>query len=83
MQLVVKRCGSIRCVYAEAIDLRRFGSMTISRGSHVEPDDEGYWVADLEPVCGPRLGPFRSRSDALKAEQDWLCKNWLIRSSTP
>ena len=81
MQLVVNTQGGVRCVYAETIDLRQLGPLTVSRGSHVEPDDEGLWFADLAPVGGPRLGPFRLRSDALDAEQDWLGKNWLTRSS--
>jgi hypothetical protein len=42
------------------------------RASHVEPDDVGDWYADLEPVGGPKLGPFKTRRMALAAEIDWL-----------
>ena len=38
------------------------------RASHVEPDADGRWWADLSPVAGPRLGPFEVRSAALDAE---------------
>jgi len=67
MQLLICPDGTIRCVYAENIDLASIGHVSISRGSHVEPDQEGCWYADLAPVGGPRLGPFSRRSDALNA----------------
>jgi len=38
----------------------------------VEPDAEGCWWADMGPVDGPVLGPFRSRSVALAAERGRL-----------
>jgi hypothetical protein len=72
MHLVVDPRGSIRGVYAEAIDLSVFGDIAIRRASHVEPDQAGRWWADLAPVGGPRLGPFGRRSDALAAELRWL-----------
>ena len=78
MQLVITPGGSVRCVYSETIRLTRIGRLTISRGSHVEPDEEGRWFADLAPVDGPRLGPFSQRSDALYAEAEWLDANWLV-----
>ena len=81
MQLIINPCGTVRCVYAEAIDLARLGRLTISRGSHVEPDEAGRWFADLTPVDGPQLGPFPFRSDALIAEAEWLGAHWL--SQTP
>ena len=78
MQLVIENDGHVRCVYAEAIDLTALGSLTIARGSHVEPTMDGRWTADLSPAGGPVLGPFDRRSDALAAELDWLEANWLI-----
>lgn len=72
MELVVQADGSVHCVYAECIDLSTLGSVSISRASHVEPDDNGRWHADLSPVGGPLLGPFPRRSQALVAEVDWL-----------
>ena len=78
MQLLISPRGTIRCVYAESIDLTEIGHVSISRGSHVEPDQEGRWFADLAPVGGPRLGPFSRRSDALNAESEWLHTHWLI-----
>ncbi len=77
MQIVVDPRGSVRCIYAEAVDLIALGRPTISRASHVEPDQDGSWRADLSPVLGPVLGPYRTRSAALAAEQDWLQSNWL------
>ena len=72
MELVVDAGGDVRCIYDEALDLREIGKLQITRASHVEPDAEGYWWADIGPVDGPVLGPFRSRSEALGAERGWL-----------
>lgn len=77
MTIVVDPGGEMRCIYAEAIDLSCLGSLSISRASHVEPDANGRWWADLSPVSGPKLGPFGRRTDALAAEQHWLETNWL------
>jgi hypothetical protein len=78
MQLVITPSGEVRCIYGETIELAEFGQLTIRRGSHVEPDSNGQWLADLGPVDGPVLGPFISRSLALAAEEAWLSANWLI-----
>jgi hypothetical protein len=72
MELVVAADGVARCIYDEALDLREIGKLQIIRASHVEPDAEGYWWADMGPVGGPVLGPYGSRSEALGAEREWL-----------
>jgi hypothetical protein len=72
MELVVGCDGGVRCIYDEALDLREIGKLQITRASHVEPDDEGYWWADMGPVDGPVLGPFSTRREALAAEREWL-----------
>jgi hypothetical protein len=77
MDLLVLPDGTIRAIYAEEIDLADLGSVLISRASHVEPDSQGRWIADLTPVAGPVLGPFRRRSEALEAELAWLVTSWL------
>ncbi len=77
MDLLVLPDGTVRAIYAEEIDLGLLGSPSITRASHVEPDEQGCWSADLSPVKGPVLGPFDHRSDALQAEQSWLEANWL------
>ena len=81
MQIIVDHVGGVRYVYGETIDIATLGPPTITRGSHVEPDQDGRWYANLSPVDGPLLGPFDRRSDALKAEIKWLETNWL--SSEP
>jgi len=83
MQLVVEPSGSLRCLYAESIDLASLGRLSIRRGSCVEPDSQGRWSVDLAPVGGPRLGPFELRSSALAAEQSWLETHWLSGSDEP
>jgi hypothetical protein len=81
MHLVVTPQGDVRCIYGEEIDLRSIGSLEIRRASHVEPTDDGRWLADLSPVGGPLLGPFDHRTDALSAETAWLEQHWLSTST--
>ena len=40
---------SARCIYDEGIDLREIGTLKITRASHVEPDRDGFWWADMGP----------------------------------
>lgn len=77
MELIVTPTGAIRCLYGEAIDLSSLGQLMIARASHVEPNDQGQWLANLAPVQGPQLGPFPTRSQALAAEEAWLVRHWL------
>ena len=77
MQLVIAPGGAVRCLYNEKINLAALGSLAITRASHVEPTSDGRWLADLSPVHGPTLGPFRLRSQAIAAERDWLEANRL------
>jgi hypothetical protein len=78
MQIIIDTHGTARCIYTEDIDLAAIGSPTITRASHVEPDQQGRWLADLGPVGGGVLGPYEIRSQALTAEQAWLEANWLV-----
>jgi hypothetical protein len=82
MLLVIDRLGVVYCIYGETIDLKALGQARITRASHVEPDEQGLWWADLSPASGPRLGAFALRSQALEAEQQWLEANWLGCSLT-
>ena len=43
---------------------------------HDLPLAEAWW-ADMGPVCGPVLGPFSSRDQALTAELEWLRQKGL------
>ena len=82
MEIVVLPSGEAKCIYQEAIPLSELGQISITRASHVEPNDDGQWLADLAPVDGPSLGPFSKRTDALAAEVDWLQNNWLLKSKS-
>ena len=77
MELLVSPDGTTRCIYAETINLHSVGAVDIKRASHVEPNKDGHWTADLSPVDGPLLGPFDTRTEALAAEVDWLHEFWL------
>jgi hypothetical protein len=81
MKLLIMPSGEVRCLYGEAMDLAHLGPLNIRRGSHVEPDVQGQWLADLAPVNGPLLGPFDTRSQALAAEEAWLSENWLAAAA--
>ena len=81
MELVIGPDGTVRCIYNEAIDLHALGPLSIQRASHVEPNDNGHWTADLSPLNGPILGPFPCRTQALTAEVAWLNANWLSTDS--
>ena len=81
MQILITPVGTIRCLYDESLNLCAFGQPEIQRGSYVEPSTDGKWRADLAPVCGPVLGPYRLRSEALRAEVAWLEANWLSANS--
>jgi hypothetical protein len=77
MELFIRPDGTIRCLYGEGLDLAALGPLSIARASHVEPDGEGRWHADLAPVGGPTLGPFPRRGEALAAEAAWLARHRL------
>ena len=77
MQLIVQLDGTVHCLYDEQLDLVRLGMLKIARGSLVEPTCDGQWTADLSPVNGPVLGPYRSRREALASEVRWLETHWL------
>lgn len=77
MEIIIQTDGNARCVYGESIPICELGKAGIKRASHVEPNRDGNWTADLGPVGGPVLGPFSERSLALEAETSWLRDNWL------
>jgi hypothetical protein len=77
MDLIVGPGGTVRAIYSEEIVLAAIGRPAITRASHVEPNPDGLWLADLTLVNGPVLGPFDRRSEALSAEHAWLEAHWL------
>ena len=72
MELYVTTSGICRSIYDDSVDMRTLGQLKICRASHVEPTSDGQWTADLQPIHGPILGPFPTRSQALDAELAWL-----------
>ena len=76
MDLFIAPGGTALAIYSEEIDLHTLGTTTITRASHVEPDESGQWFADM--VDGPPLGPFARRSEALAAEVTWLTEHRLL-----
>jgi hypothetical protein len=75
-KLVIDNAGTITLIYADDLQaVMETGTVTIRRASHVEPMDGGamgWWSADLSPVGGPVLGPFKTRAEALAAEVEYL-----------
>jgi hypothetical protein len=74
LDLIVGLDGAVSCIYDELLDLHQIGTLSITRASHVEPDADGDWWADMGPSGGPVLGPYGSRSEALVAERGWLSR---------
>ena len=72
-----RRIGTVRCLYAEALDHSSLDRLTIRRAGHLEPTENGRWTADLTPIGGPLLGPFGTRTQALAAETGWI-EAWLV-----
>ena len=72
MILTIDSAGNARCLYTEALPLALIGRCKIERASHVEPTDDGRWMADLTPCGGQLLGPFTLRSVALAMEVDYI-----------
>ena len=83
MDLFIDATGLTTCLYGEEIPLDSLGSLTLRRASHVEPDVNGAWSADLSPSGGPNLGPFPTRSLALVAETNWLTQHVLTNTRNP
>lgn len=80
--LAVLADGSLAFLWDDDLaPLLDLGQATIQRVSRVEPEGRG-WTADLAPVGGPRLGPFRLRGQALAAEREWLAEH-LPRLARP
>ena len=83
MNVIISPTGGLRCLHDDAFDWSALGPRTIRRASHVEPDMTGDWFADLAPVGGPLLGPYRLRGDALAAEVVWLIAHDLPLPAEP
>jgi hypothetical protein len=60
----------------QLVELIEAGEAHVVRASNVEPMGV-QWIADLSPIGGPALGPFRFRHDALRAEHTWIEENYL------
>ncbi len=74
IEILVDPAGRIRFLYDDALaPLMAEGQAEIKRASHVGPVGTEWW-ADLGPVGGPMLGPFKLRREALDAEKAWLLK---------
>lgn len=71
-RVVISPRGEITFVWDDRLEpLLPLGEVSIRRASWVEPRGTA-WIADLSPVGGPTLGPFRLRHQALAAERAWL-----------
>ena len=77
MILSIDTQGQVRGIYTDDFPWRELGKPMVQRASHVEPDDSGFWYADLSLSNGLVLGPFARRADAIAAEVAWLERNRL------
>ena len=70
LRVVVEADGALSFIYTDELrPLVDLGHAATCRVSNVEPDGDG-WSAQM--VDGPKLGPFRLRSEALDAEVAYL-----------
>ncbi len=70
--------GTVRFIYDDTLrPILEGGVSTIQRASFLIQQTDGQWLANLEPVNGPILGPFPSRELAIEGERDWINTNWL------
>ena len=75
IDIIISRDGQIRFIYKDdLLGLSGLGETTIQRASHVEPCGGG-WSADMSPVDGPILGPYKTRAEALHHEVEWLMEH--------
>jgi len=75
---IIIKDGEIRFIHDDDLtNLMEQGIAHTKRASHVEPDDDNFWWADLSPVNGPKLGPFIHRKEALAAEVSWINNNQI------
>jgi hypothetical protein len=78
LKIKVEPDGTVTHIYTEKLDLSGIGKAQTRRASHVEPNDNNEWTADMVlSNNGPILGPFPTRSEALAAEVEWLEMNIL------
>jgi hypothetical protein len=76
MNIVIRVDGGIEYVYHDTLQfLEEIGPATTRRVSDVEPSSG--WTADMGRVNGPLLGPFKTRTEALEKESQWLQKYYL------
>ena len=59
------------------------GKLQITRASHVEPDLDGNWWADMGPVGGPVLGPFGTRGERFRRRGGGSGGKPIIESQDP
>ena len=71
--ITIEDNGSLHFIYDDClVGLMEGCDVTTKRVSNVEPTADGQWTADMAPVGGEVLGPFKLRKQALQAERDWL-----------
>lgn len=63
--------GTTEFIYDDEFSEMLNSKTTIQRASHVEPEGT-QWIAEM--ISGPKLGPFKTRQEALDAEREYLEK---------
>lgn len=74
----VIRNNAVEFIYADSLlPYMQGNTCKVRRASYVEPNESAQWVADMNPVDGPRSQPFATREEALRWEEAWLNENYL------
>lgn len=66
--------GEAVFIYEDDHPCLELGRGITKRASHVEPTEDGMWLADMKPMNGPVLSPTSSRSGSLVLETQWIEK---------
>ena len=76
--IAINNDGSLQMIYSDEMrEILNEGQGSIRRASHVEPELDNTWSADMSPIGGQKLEGFETRESALKAEVEFINQNYL------
>ena len=76
MKIKVDKKGNLSFVYNDdLIKLFNIGKAKTKRASNVEPTKDNKWIVDFKPLkINKKLGPFKTRKEALEKEHIFIEK---------
>ena len=79
MKIKIDKKGNISFVYRDDyLKFKNAGKITIKRASNVEPTADNKWMVDFKPLgIKKKIGPFKTRKEALEKEHIYIEKHYL------